>query len=80
MSCFTHVPYCIRLLISTRQRSSLSTCECPSLVASRECHALSAMIITIHRLRNGFKEANKCVKVTVKTVMKDPENSEGEVN
>ena len=37
-------------------------------------------IIIIHRLKNGFKEANKCVKVTVKTAMKDPENSEGEVN
>ena len=46
---------------------------------SGECHALSVIII-IHRLKNGFKEANKCVKVIVKTAKKDPETSEGEVN
>ena len=42
-------------------------------------HSLLRIIIT-HRLKNGLKEANKCVKVTVKTAKKDPETSEGEVN
>ena len=44
MSCFIHEPYCISLLISTRQQSSLSTCECPPFAQHMQPESMHSLL------------------------------------